>query len=123
MRISDWSSDVCSSDLDYWHRLLPRAKYRRGRSRKQGGSMVNIIKQRRPLSERPAEAGARDVAGHWEADFMLFAQYGQCILVAHERASRFTFIERPARKSDGYGKGGAVPVDLGVRANSTKKQN
>src|SRR3546814_12355858 len=95
MRISDWSSDVCSSDLDYWHRLLPRAKYRRGRSRKQGGSMVNIIKQRRPLSERPAEAGARDVAGHWEADFMLFAQYGQCILVAHERASRFTFIERP----------------------------
>src|SRR3546814_5073839 len=87
MRISDWSSDVCSSDLDYWHRLLPRAKYRRGRSRKQGGSMVNIIKQRRPLSERPAEAGARDVAGHWEADFMLFAQYGQCILVAHERRS------------------------------------
>src|SRR3546814_17028705 len=63
--------------------------------------MVNIIKQRRPLSERPAEAGARDVAGHWEADFMLFAQYGQCILVAHERASRFTFIERPQdRKAD-----------------------
>src|SRR3546814_11479372 len=63
--------------------------------------MVNIIKQRRPLSERPAEAGARDVAGHWEADFMLFAQYGQCILVAHERAYRFTFIERPQdRKAD-----------------------
>src|SRR3546814_11251829 len=32
---------------------------------------------------------------------MLFAQYGQCILVAHERASRFTFIERPQdRKAD-----------------------
>ena len=90
-----------SAQKDYWHRLLPRAKYRRGRSRKKGGSMVNTIKQRRPLSERPAEADAREVAGHWEADFMLFAQYGQCILVAHERASRFTFIERPRdRKAD-----------------------
>lgn len=90
-----------SAQKDYWHRLLPRAKYRRARSRKQGGSTVDIIKQRRPLSERPAEADARDVAGHWEADFMLFAQYGQCILVAHERASRFTFIDRPQdRKAD-----------------------
>jgi len=90
-----------SAQKDYWHRLLPRAKHRRGRPRKQGGSMVDIIKQRSPLSERPAEAAERGVPGHWEADFMLFAQYGQCILVAHERTSRFTLIERPRdRKAD-----------------------
>lgn len=90
-----------SAQKDYWHRLLPRARHRRGRPRKHGGGRVDIIKQRRPLDERPAQADARDVAGHWEADFMLFAQYGHCVLVAHERASRFTLIERPQdRKAD-----------------------
>ena len=90
-----------SAQKDYWHRLLPRAKHRRGHLGKQGGSLVHIIKQRKPLSQRPLEAASRKVAGHWEADFMLFAQYGQCILVAHERMSRFTLIARPQdRKAD-----------------------
>ncbi|WP_069338990.1 IS30 family transposase [Sphingobium yanoikuyae] len=79
---------------DYWHRLLPRAKHRRGRYARQGGSMVDIIKNRRSLRERPAQADDRANPGHWEADFMLFAQYGQSILVAHERTSRFTLIHR-----------------------------
>lgn len=84
-----------SAQKDYWHRLLPRAKHRRGRYARQGGSMVDIIKQRRPLSERPAQADDRKTAGHWKADFMLFARYGQSILIAHERTSRFTIIHRP----------------------------
>jgi IS30 family transposase len=84
-----------SAQKDYWHRLLPRAKHRRGRHTRSGGSMVDIIKHRRPLSERPAQADDRQTSGHWEADFMLFARYGQSILVAHERASRFTIIHRP----------------------------
>ena len=84
-----------SAQKDYWHRLLPRAKHKRGRHARSGGSMVDIIKHRRPLSERPAEADDRQASGHWEADFMLFAQYGQSILVTHERASRFTIIHRP----------------------------
>ncbi|WP_313394200.1 IS30 family transposase [Sphingobium yanoikuyae] len=84
-----------SAQKDYWHRLLPRAKHKRGRPGRFGGSMVDIIKHRRPLSERPAEVQDRQRPGHWEADFMLFAQYGQSILVAHERSSRFTIIQRP----------------------------
>jgi IS30 family transposase len=84
-----------SAQKDYWHRLLPRAKHKRGRHARSGGSMVDIIKHRRPLSERPVEADDRQASGHWEADFMLFAQYGQSILVAHERASRLTIIHRP----------------------------
>jgi IS30 family transposase len=62
-----------SAQKDYWHRLLPRAKHRRGRHARSGGSMVDIIKHRRPLSERPAQADDRQTSGHWEADFMLFA--------------------------------------------------
>jgi len=84
-----------SAQKDYWHRLLPRAKHKRGRPGRLGGSMVDIIKHRRPLSERPAEVQDRQRPGHWEADFMLFAQCGQSILVAHERSSRFTIIQRP----------------------------
>jgi IS30 family transposase len=84
-----------SAQKDYWHRLLPRAKHKRGRPGRFGGSMVDIIKHRRPLSERPAEVQDRQRPGHWEADFMLFAQYGQSILVAHECSSRFTIIQRP----------------------------
>tara|TARA_R110000868_G_scaffold396956_1_gene669396 strand:- start:34 stop:1038 length:1005 start_codon:yes stop_codon:yes gene_type:complete len=91
-----------SAQKDYWHRLLPRAKHRRGRFVRQGGSMVDIIKQRKPLNERPLQAADRTEPGHWEADFMLFARYGQSILVAHERTSRFTVIVRPEdRKAQG----------------------
>ena len=84
-----------SAQKDYWHRLLPRARHRRGRYPRQGGSMADLIQQRRPLTERPPDADDRQSPGHWEADFMLFARYGQAILVAHERASRFTIIHRP----------------------------
>jgi IS30 family transposase len=81
---------------DYWHRLLPRAKHKRGRPGRQGGSAASFIKLRRPLSERPAEAEDRNQAGHWEADFMLFAKYGQNLLVLHERQTRFTLVSHPA---------------------------
>lgn len=48
-----------SAQKDYWHRLLPRARHSRGRFARQGGSMVNLIKHRRPLSERMVEAQDR----------------------------------------------------------------
>jgi IS30 family transposase len=85
-----------SAQKDYWHRLLPRKKFKRGRPRRQGGSAVSFIKQRRPLSERPAAAAGRNQPGHWEADFMLFSRYGQNLLVLHERQTRFTLIEHLA---------------------------
>jgi IS30 family transposase len=87
-----------SAQKDYWHRLLPRQKLKRGRPGRQGGSAASFIKQRRPLSERPVEAASRDQPGHWEADFMLFSRYGQNVLVLHERHSRFTIIEPLANR-------------------------
>src|SRR6202163_884966 len=84
-----------TAQKDYWHRLRPRHKLRRGRRRRPGGSPVSFIKQRRPITERPAEVEGRQVPGHWEADFMLFARYGQGVLVLHERQTRFNIAQRP----------------------------
>lgn len=88
-----------SAQKDYWHRLLPRARHRRGRLGKRGGSPVDRIRDRVPVSQRPSEAGTRKQAGHWEADLMLFSRYGQAVLVTHERRSRFTRITRQPNKA------------------------
>lgn len=75
-----------------WRHYLPRAKARRGRRGKPGGSPASLIQKRIALAQRPAEAAGRDQPGHWEADFMLFSAYGQSVLVLHERSSRLTTI-------------------------------
>lgn len=83
-----------SAQKDYWHRLLPRAKSRRGRLGMRGGSPASRISRRRPISERPAEVQDRTSPGHWEADLMAFSKYGQYVLVTHERTSRLLSLER-----------------------------
>lgn len=88
-----------SAQKDYWHRLLGRAKSRRGRLGKRGGSPVNFITDRVGIADRPAAASTRAEAGHWEADLMLFKTYGQAILVTHERVSRFTRLVRQPSKA------------------------
>src|SRR3546814_5227193 len=54
MRISDWSSDVCSSDLP------ARAGHRRGRVAVRGGPHPGCVRGHAPrvLAERPAPAHA-----------------------------------------------------------------
>lgn len=84
---------------DYWHRLLPRAKHRRGRYGTRGGSPVDHIRNRVPIDRRPPKANDRSQPGHWEADLMLFRRYGQAVLVTHERCSRFTTITRQPNKA------------------------
>jgi transposase, IS30 family len=83
-----------------WRFYLPRAKARRGRRGKKGGSPASFIQQRVALQDRPAEALARLQPGHWEADFMLFSTYGQSVLVLHERTSRLTaLVKTRSRKA------------------------
>jgi IS30 family transposase len=85
---------------DYrWRTYLPRAKAKRGWRGKPGGSPASLIKQRVPISQRPAAANDRLTPGHWEADFMLFARYGQNILVAHERSTRITRLAWPPNRT------------------------
>lgn len=90
-----------SAQKDYWHRLLPRAKSRRGRYARQGGSPASFIRQRRPIAERTPDAVTRAQPGHWEADYMLFARHGHNILVLHERATRYTLIDKPPHRRAG----------------------
>ena len=81
---------------DYgWRHYLPRAKSKRGRGGKRGGSPASFIQQRTPIALRPTSANDRQEPGHWEADFMLFSRQGQNILVAHERTTRLILIARP----------------------------
>lgn len=85
---------------DYsWRLYLPRAKAKRGWRGKKGGSSALHIQQRVPIAERPSEIEDRSVPGHWEADLMLFAKYGQAILALHERSSRLLIAAKPQSKA------------------------
>jgi transposase, IS30 family len=85
----------------HWRNYLPRAKTRRGRRGKRGGSPALHIKDRVSIAERPKAVGDRGQAGHWEADFMLFSRYGQSVLVLHERTSRLTlFLKTDNRRAE-----------------------
>ena len=85
---------------DYsWRHYLPRAKAKRGWRGKKGGSSVFHIEGRVPIAQRPAEIEDRSIPGHWEADLMLFAKYGQAILALHERSSRLILAAKPHGKA------------------------
>jgi transposase, IS30 family len=85
---------------DYrWRWLLPRGKSKRGCRGRKGGSSASFIEGRVSVAERPATATDRHVAGHWEADLMLFSKYGQAILTVHERKSRIILATRPTSKA------------------------
>jgi IS30 family transposase len=100
---------------DYsWRHYLPRGKSQRGWRGRKGGSPVDHIEGRVAIDRRPAYIHKRRQPGHWEGDLMLFAKYGQAVLVSHERRSRllvvsrqpnkaaddFAFIRRAARRRD-----------------------
>jgi transposase, IS30 family len=82
-----------------WRRYLPRGKSKRGRRGKRGGSPASFIEGRISVAKRPREAADRKSAGHWEADLMMFAKYGQAILTVHERTSRLLLATRLTSKA------------------------
>jgi transposase, IS30 family len=85
---------------DYrWRRYLPRGKSKRGFRGRRGGSAATFIEGRISLSERPPDAADRTTPGHWEADLMMFAKYGQAVLTVHERQSRVILATRPRDKA------------------------
>ena len=85
---------------DYsWRHYLPRGKSKRGWRGRKGGSAAEHIQGRVPIARRPAYIHKRRQAGHWEGDLMLFAKYGQAVLVAHERRSRLLVVTRQPNKA------------------------
>jgi len=83
-----------------WRHYLPRAKSKRGyRPNKRG--FAQPMQCRVSIDKRPESANNRQTPGHWESDLIAFATYGQIILAAHERSSRFMFITRqPSKAAD-----------------------
>lgn len=88
-----------SAQKDYWHKLLPRNKHRRGKLGKKGGSPILFIKNRVGIEQRPECINLRQRPGDWEADLMLFRKYGQALLVTQERASRLLLVHRQPNKT------------------------
>lgn len=85
---------------DYtWRHLLPRAKSKRGFRGRRGGSSAKTIRHRVSIHQRSPEVENRNIPGHWEADLILFATYGQAILAIHERASRLLVLHRQPNKA------------------------
>jgi IS30 family transposase len=82
-----------------WRRYLPRGKSKRGFRGRKGGSPATFIEARIPVAQRPSAAADRKESGHWEADLMLFAKYGQAVLAIHERQSRVVLAVRPPNKA------------------------
>jgi transposase, IS30 family len=84
-----------------WRHYLPRAKFKRGYRGRKGGSPVQHIKDRVPISKRPLYINRRRQPGHWETDYLLFSKYGQSLLVAQERSSRLILLNKPvSRKAE-----------------------
>ncbi|HEY0726020.1 MAG TPA: IS30 family transposase [Pyrinomonadaceae bacterium] len=85
---------------DYsWRHYLPRGKSKRGWRGHKGGSPVDHIQDRVPIDRRAAYIHKRRQPGHWEGDLMLFAKYGQAVLVTHERRSRLLVVSRQPNKA------------------------
>ena len=85
---------------DYsWRHYLPRGKSQRGWRGQRGGSPVDHIENRVSIERRPAYIQKRRQPGHWEADLMWFAKYGQAVLVTHERHSRLLMVSRQPNKA------------------------
>ena len=82
-----------------WRHFLPRGKSKRGCRGHRGGSPVDHIEGRVSIERRPAYIDKRQQPGHWEGDLMLFAKYGQAVLVTHERHSRLLFVSRQPSKA------------------------
>jgi IS30 family transposase len=77
-----------------WRRCLPRAKFKWGWRGRKGGSPALFIRDRVAIDQQPKTARHRRSPGHWEADLMPFATYGQAVLAAHEHHSRFLFLAK-----------------------------
>ena len=84
---------------DGWRAMLPQNRRKRGRRLKGGWTAVKSFPAYVSIDERPAEIGARQTPGHWEADLMAFRQNSQFNLVIHERMSRKSFLNRQPDKT------------------------
>ncbi len=92
-------AEIARSKDFSWRLFLPRAKSKRGCRGVRGGSPASFIQGRISIAKRDRKALDRCVPGHWEADLVSFAKYGQHILTLHERTSRILLANRAENKT------------------------
>ena len=79
-------------------RFLTRCHARR-RTR-HGRTSRDTIAEKTHISQRSADADAREAVGHWEADLVI-CKRSRPVLVLHERKTRITLMTRLAGKTAG----------------------
>ena len=84
------------ADADLW-RLLPRARRKR-RRRLPRPDRRGRIKNQVMIDQRPAAAGTRLEAGHWEGDLINGCPGGGHLVTHVERMTRFTLVGAVASK-------------------------
>src|SRR3546814_20935120 len=115
MRISDWSSDVCSSDLQFVGQQWQLGELRRAGESGSGGDVARVGLQR-------ARIGLRQPVGAAQA-FVVAEQLAQVFgHVAHGGGLAFHHVRVEDRKSVVQGKWGYVRVELGGGRIIKKKQ-
>ena len=83
---------------DYsWRHYLPRSKSKRGWIRRPH-RLIEQIKDRVPIGNRPQYIEKRRQMGHWEADLLHPRKAGAVILVNVERVSRFVLMAKQSGK-------------------------
>src|SRR3546814_16485777 len=83
MRISDWSSDVCSSDLAVFHRQRRRKIRQRDRSAEQGKAEGSKIKTGQPHANQRRYVRAVGIACITEADVLVIAKHVAGLYLGH----------------------------------------
>src|SRR3546814_18921758 len=112
MRISDWSSDVCSSDLDGWSPAAQFAQLASGRRVRVAG--IVLLRQRPGTASGVIFSTIEDETG--VANIVLWPR-------VFERFRKTVLTASPARTSVASGTRVSVRVDLGGRrALDTKKK-
>src|SRR3546814_16204095 len=111
MRISDWSSDVCSSDLAEARALLAKAE----------ADADDLMTRRAAMAEDKIAAAERQAVADVRAHAAEAATDAAGAIIAQQHGARpdKTPIDR---KSVGWGKRVSVRVEIGGRSSLTKKQ-
>src|SRR3546814_11446154 len=113
MRISDWSSDVCSSDLPVFGQISPLKRPFGAVS--SHGSLKEILAT--PCAQASVRRGNRNRLRPCMPVRFISSQYSLSLNPAMHSSVRVD------RKSDGAGKSVSVRVDLGGGGTMTKNQH